>query len=122
MHIRRLTKINGKEQKNSQRRTTKINKDIVLSLNKLQAKQFQNVSISNKDEWYSFILSSIENIEEEFGERQWSTRLTDYMKHNRYQLETSKFKGEIFYFKFTRQHKSHLAQMQLINEVEQLNN
>lgn len=64
--------------------------------------EYRNISLSNKDEWYRYLVRQLNNIEEEIGSRKWTSQVLEYLKRNKYALETSKYKGEIFYFQFTR--------------------
>lgn len=113
-HIRRLSKINGKDASVNRSNSRVSNRKMVKLLNKRSAQAVRNISLSNKDEWYRYLVRQLTNIEDEIGSRKWASEVLGYLKSNKYALETSKYKGEIFYFQYTRNQKQHLAQIQLI--------
>lgn len=67
------------------------------------------------------MINSVKNLEDEIGKRSWSLKLQKFLREKNHQLETSKFKGELFYFKYSRDQKAHIQQIQLLSEVAFMN-
>tara|TARA_B110000285_G_C14979011_1_gene540391 strand:- start:219 stop:653 length:435 start_codon:yes stop_codon:yes gene_type:complete len=90
-------------------------------LNKGKAEKFQNVALQNKDEWFKYIFNSMENLEDEIGKSEWSAKFLRFLKSNKQNLQVSKIKGEIFFFKFSLEQKQHIENLKLINELHTYN-
>ena len=78
------------------------------------------MSLSNQDEWVSFLVKNIKNIEEEHGKSEWSKAVLKFIKNEKHNLKTSKIKGEMFFFKYVLDQKQNQQHYKLVSEVEQI--
>jgi hypothetical protein len=63
----------------------------------------------------------MENLEDEIGKSEWSAKFLRFLKSNKQNLQVSKIKGEIFFFKFSLEQKQHIENLKLINELHTYN-
>lgn len=77
-----------------------------LKSRKTQAKKkrdnaaFKNIALSNKNEWLTYLIKNIKNIEEDLGGSPWPKHLLKFIEKEKQNFNTTKFKGEIFNIKY----------------------
>ena len=64
------------------------------------------MALSTQDDWLKYLNQAIDSLDYELGGSEWTKHIIDFLEKQQQNLRATKFKGQLFYYKFSNDRKN----------------